>query len=263
MNTITKTIHTRLGTALGALGLALLTGCGGGGGEAPTTLAAPAVDQPAAVVATVCGVEPKITSSPGYEVQTNQTVLLGGLESLISRVISFGGDIADSEPVRLSLTMQDMRETSEQGYDPVETSDSMGVEMASAFQPGSVACVNGLARVINTGTEVSPNYLLSWASQTLPMVPLGDIPNSIVNGFELLGNVVPSNAQAVFKVDKAMINTTDTVQICQVTSNTSASCNLAAVEPEMEGDTQWTFKAPITGNGIYVLSAPRYVLPQD
>lgn len=261
MSKTTKTIHTRLGTALGALGLALLTGCGGGGD--PVTSDAPAVDQPAAVVTTVCGVEPQITSTPGYEVQTNQTVLLGGLESLISRVLSFGGNATGGATVPLNLAMQDMREAIEQGYHPAEPSGSMGVEMASAFQSGSVACVNGLARVINTGTEVSPNYLLSWASQTLPTVPLGDIPNSIVNGFELLGNVVPSNAQAVFKVDKTMINSIATVQICQVTSNTSASCNLAAVEPEMEGDTQWTFKAPITGNGIYVLSAPRYELPQD
>jgi hypothetical protein len=262
MTATTKTIQTRLGTTLGALGLTLLTACGGGD---PATVAetAPVLEQPAAVAASICGVTPQITSTPGYEVFSRQTVLLGGLESLVSTVISFGGHADGSETVGLNLTMQDMRETSIQGYHPVETSDHMGVEMDSAFQPGSVACVNGLARVINTGTEITPNYLLSWASQTLPSVPLGAIPNSIINGFELLGNVVPGNAQAVFKVDKALINTTATVQICQLTSSANTSCHLAAVEPDEAGDTQWTFKAPITGNGIYVLSAPRFELAQD
>lgn len=245
-------ITTRIGLTLSTLSLALLTACGGGGDPTGNAVTEPQ-QATVAAVPTVCGMQ--ATAAQGaelFQVFNDRTMLVSGVENPISLVTSptgysFGGVIAS-----LSVSMQDMREETTQGFVPEVSTNSMGVEVTSPFAPGAVGCVGGVTRATNIGTDITPNYLLSWASETLPNVPLGAIPAHAVNGFEYLNNFESNSATAVFRLAKHALADTSTVQICHVTSG-GADCGTPAVTDD---GVQWTFKRPTTGSGVYLLSAP-------
>jgi len=252
-------IKTQLGLTFSTLALALLTACGGGGDPAPAG-ASPNLATVASVP-TVCGVPAAPTSGPsGYKVTSNESVLLDGIEHLISKVVALSGNTNAGETVQLTVPLEDLREVLFQGYTPTSSTDSMGVQMGSRFQPGSVGCVSSVARIVNTGSQASPTYLLSWKSDAFSSIPLGGPDEQLINGFAFVSNFEATSAVAVFHMSKEKLQTTDGLQVCQVTSTTSRTCTVPTVEQDA---TQWTFKLPITQSGVYLLSAPREIVPMD
>lgn len=253
-------IKHRIGLTFSALSLALLTACGGGGSEPAET--APPPQTASAATTTICGVQMTATEGPAaHQVSSNQTMMVNGYETLISLVTSATGYPYDGGlPVVLSLPLEDLREAPFQGYSPHATLDSMGVELGSRFKAGAVGCVGSVSRANNLGTTLSPNYLLSWASATLPSVPLADLPSNAINGFEFLNNFESTQATAVFRMDKSNVADPANVRICHINSSGSTHCNAPTVTQDA---LQWIFKLPITAPGVYLISAPREEVPLD
>ncbi len=246
-------ITSRLALSLSTLMLSLLTACGGGGDEAPV-VSAPV--QPAAGP-NVCGVvAAPITVAAGAErldLVFDRTLNINSVEVPMRMLTSFSGYPYDIGTQGLSLPMEDLRVVMTSGYTPGPTSDTMGVEMGSTFAAGSVGCINGVSRIMNNGTEETPNYLLSWTSTMLTNVPVGALPDTAVNGFEYTHNFASKPASAVFRLSKSRMSDVSGVQICHVNRNGAVDCEA----PEVTGDEQqWTFRRSISESGIYMLSAP-------
>lgn len=246
-------ITSRLALSLSTLMLSLLTACGGGGDEAPV------VGEPVQPAAgpNVCGVvAAPITVAAGAErldFVFDRTLNINSVEVPMRMLTSFSGYPYDIGTQGLSLPMEDLRDVMTTGYTPGPTSDTMGVEMGSTFAAGSVGCINGVSRIMNNGTEETPNYLLSWTSTMLTNVPVGELPDTAVNGFEYTHNFTSKPASAVFRLSKSRMSDSSGVQICHVNRNGAVSCDA----PEVSGDEQqWTFKRSISESGIYMLSAP-------
>lgn len=255
-----KTITTSTARTLGALSLALLAACGGGGGG-DTAVSAPPPLTPSAAPTNLCGVEIAPTAGPAqHQVSANQPLVINGFETRISRVTSATGYPFDGLPVNLNLPLEDLREASFQGYTPQGTLDSMGVELGSRFEPGAVACVSGVSRAINVGTELNPNFLLSWASATLPSVPLGSLPAQAINGFEFVHNFAATQANAVFRMAKTQLADPAAVRVCHIDNNAATTCRVPTVTQDTE---RWTFTLAINAPGVYVISAPREEVPQE
>lgn len=254
-----KNIIKPVKQAISALALALLAACGGGGGE--TAVNEPAPLATGAAAPTLCGVQIAPTiGAPSYTQIGNQTMLINGLEARISLVTSPTGYPFDGAAVNLNLPLDDLRETPFLGFNPDTTPNSMGVELGSRFAPGAVACISGVSRAINIGTDVSPNFLVSWGSATLPSVPLSGLPTQAINGFEFLNNVQPTQASAVFRMVKTAQADPATVRICHIDRNAATTCHV----PSVTQDTlQWIFRLDITEQGVYILSAPREEVPLD
>jgi len=258
-----NTIGTPWGLALSALGLALLAGCGGGGGD-PVVSDGPTADLAmAASVSTACGVQlpPETTSvGSGYELGPSQNLQQEGMSDLFSSVMSPGGYNNGGETMSLSVPLADMRETPYQNFNPAQTGDTMGIEMASSFLPGSVGCIKSVVRVVNSGTEATPSYLLSLKSETVSPLPLDGIPEHKISGFEFVSNFPAANAMAVFRLGKEHLGSADGVKICHVASTSSWDCASPDVIPN---DTQWIFQRTLSASGVYVLSAPREEVPLE
>lgn len=254
-----KNITQPVAQAISALALALLTACGGGGGE--TTANEPAPLATSTVTPTLCGVQIAPTvGAPSYTQIGNQTMLVNGLETRISLVTSPTGYPFDVATVNLNLPLDDLRETPFLGYNPDTTPNSMGVELGSRFAPGAVACISGVSRAINIGTEGSPNFRVSWGSTLLPSVPLSGLPTQAINGFEFLTNAQPTQASAVFRMVKTAQADPATVSICHIDSNAATTCRVPTVT---EDTLHWIFRLVITEQGVYMLSAPREEVPLD
>jgi hypothetical protein len=250
-----KNIAKPVAQAISALALALLAACGGGGGE--TAVNEPAPLATSAATSTLCGVQVAPTvGAPAHTVSNNQMMLVNGLEARISLVTSPTGYPFDGVAVNLNLPLDDLRETPFLGFDPETTPNSMGVELGSRFAPGAVACISSVSRAINIGTDLSPNFLVSWGSATLPSVPLGGLPTQAINGFEFLNNAQPTQASAVFRMIKTALADPATVRICHIDRNAATTCHVPTVT---EDTLQWIFRLDITEQGIYILSAPREV----
>jgi hypothetical protein len=273
-------ITSRLALSLSTLMLSLLTACGGGGdggGSAGTfsgadtfsgpdtpsgadvgpVASAPSAEVQASAVPTVCGVvaAPVIVASGAERVDFvyDQFMNINSVEVPMRLLTSPSGYPYDIGPHGLSLPMEDLRDVMSLGYTPVPTSGSMGVEMGSRTAVGSVACINGVSRIMNNGTEETPNYLLSWTSTMLTNVPVGALPDTAVNGFEYTHNFTDKPASAVFRLSKSQMSDISGVQICHVNRNGAVDCEA----PEVTGDEQqWTFRRSISESGIYMLSAP-------
>lgn len=252
------TITTHIGLTLGTLSLALLTACGGGGGDEPALANVPPAElATGAAVATLCGVQAApAQGASGYSVSANQTVIKDGLPTLVSMVTSLTGNTDGSETVSLDVPMQDMREVPATSYAPLETFDTMSVEMGSSFKAGAVGCIQSVARLTPTGTEDSMRYLLSWKSDSLASLPVSvsDTEPREINGFEFVSNFDATNATAVFRMDMRYLVTANEVRVCRVTSSTSRTCSVPTVTND---GSFWTFRMPITQAGVYFLIAPR------
>lgn len=246
-------ITSRLALSLSTLTLALLTACGGGGGDAPVTEAAPVQALPAASPV-VCGVPVAPTAGPeAFDVIADKTWEVNGLETRMTLMTSPTGYSYGALTVPLALPMEDLREAS-LGYTPAATRNSMGVEMGSEFAPGAVGCVIGVSRVIDNSTTEDPNYLVSWASELLTNVPVDQLPAQAVNGFEFTHNFPSTRATAVFRMNKDALTDTGSVQICHLNAGGVVNC-AAPVVTETDDGLQWTFKRDISESGIYMLSA--------
>ncbi|MCU0927111.1 MAG: hypothetical protein MUF44_14175 [Hydrogenophaga sp.] len=257
----TQTLTTPMVRTLGALSLALLAACGGGGGGADTPVNVAPGPTVTAATTNLCGVQIAPTSGPQlYEVSANQPLEINGFETRITRVTSAAGFPFDGAPVNLNLALEDLREASFQGFTPQGTLDSMGVEMGSRFAPGAVACVSTVSRAINVGTELSPSFLLSWASASLPSVPLSDLPAQAINGFEFLHNFSTTQANAVFRMSKTELADPAAVRICHIDNNAATTCRVPSVTQDTE---RWTFTLAINAPGVYIISAPREEVPLE
>jgi hypothetical protein len=255
----TKNITKPVTQAISALALALLAACGGGGGE--TAVNEPAPLATSAATTTLCGVQPSPTvGAPAHTISNNQTMLVNGLEARISLVTSPTGYPFDGEAVNLNLPLNDLRETPFLGYNPDNTPNSMGVELGSRFAPGAVACIGSVNRAINIGTDLSPNFLVSWGSVTLPSVPLSGLPTQAINGFEFLTNVLPTQASAVFRMVKTAQADPATVRICHIDRDAATTCHAPSVTQD---SLHWIFRLDITEQGVYILSAPREEVPLE
>lgn len=157
--------------------------------------------------------------------------------------------------VPLCLPMVDLRDAL-LGYTAQATTNSMGVAMGSQFAPGAVGCVTGVSRVINNGTEKTPDDLVSWASELLTKVPVNLLPAPAVNGFKFTPNFPGTDAAAVFRMSKAALADTGSVQICHLNASGVAHCTTPATTETQDG-LQWIFKRAISEPGIYMLSAER------
>lgn len=251
-------IKTPFGLTLSALGLTLLTACGGGGGEEPSVTPAPTEEIATPSVVTICDVQATATTGPeSHQVSPSQTVEIDGFSTQFSLVTSPAGYPYDGAPVRLSIPLEDLRDVAQRGYTPQSTLDSMGIETGSRFQAGSVGCVRGVSRVKNNGTDINPSYEFTWASETIANVPVNDVPNFAVNGFEFLNNFGTTAATAVFRMEKALVSDESAVRVCHVTSS-QIDCLVPTV---IDDGTQWVFTSPVAQTGVYVLSASQSALP--
>jgi hypothetical protein len=250
-------ITSRLALSLSTLMLSLLTACGGGGDEAPVVSAPPNTPVQPAAAPTVCGVvaEPATVAvgAERLDFVYDQMLDINSVEVPMRLVSSLSGYPYDIGTQGLSLPMEDLRDVMSHGYTPTPTLDTMGVEMGSFFAAGSVGCINGVSRIINNGTEQSPNFLLSWTSTILTNVPLGALPDTAVNGFEYTHNFTSKPASAVFRLSKSRMSDSSGVQICHVNRSGAVNCEAPVVTGD---DQQWTFKRSISESGIYLLSAP-------
>lgn len=246
-----------LGLTLGAMGLVSLTACGGGD-PLPPVAAVPTDSTTRAAAASLCGVQ--VAPAAGAESYT-VTSTQDGANTLVSAVTSTQGHAAANETVSLAVPLVDLREVSHQPVlSPNATGDTMGVEMSSHFEPGSVGCVNGVARVTKIGTAANESYLLSWSNDTMPYVPVDAIPDEAINGFQFVNNFSSTSAIAVFQISKEKLVHAEGVKVCHFASTTSWNCSTPTVQHD---DDQWTFRLPISQSGVYVLSAPRETLPVD
>lgn len=249
----------RLGLALSTIGMALLTACGGGGsgsgvGETPEIVMVQPPAEPAAVTS-ICGAS--TLPQEGLEMhQTShdETAIINGVTTPASIVTSAAGYPYDGAPITLTLSMDDLRGVMFEGYTPGTTGNSMSVETPSRLAAGSVGCLVGVSRLINNGTEALPTYLLSWTSSKISDLPVGLVPDEIVNGFEFMHNFSSTAAKAVFRMSKTSLADPSAARICHVASTTSVSCSAPTVS---ESTDSWTFTQPISAPGVYLLSAPR------
>lgn len=255
----TKSNH-RFGLALSTLSLALLTACGGGG-EGPAAVATAPLQTASAAATTICDVQPTATSGPSaYNISANQEIVINGYETVMSLLTSPTGYPFDGAPVTVTVPLEDLREAPYQGYTPQATLNRMGVEVGSRFKAGAVGCVSSVSRANNVGTALNPRYLLSWASATLPSLPLTALPSKAINGFEFLNNFDTSQATAVFRMAKSGLADPASVHICHISSAGSTHCSAPSVTQD---DQQWTFKLAISDPGVYVITAPRELVPAD
>lgn len=252
--------NTRLGLALATMGLALLTACGGGGETSLPDVVSQLPVTPAAAP-TICGASTVATTgAPAHQVSNDTTVVLNGVATQVSLVTSPTGYPFDGQPISLVLPMEDMREVMFQGYTPQTTADSMGVDTPSRLAAGAVGCVNSVARVFNSGTDALPNYLLSWTSAAVTDLPLGLVPEHILNGFEFTHNFATTSATAVFRVSKTTLVDAAGAQICHVDSAAAVTCSAPVVT---DGGEQWSLTLPIASAGVYLLVAPREQVSLD
>lgn len=257
---IHRITNRRLSLGLSVLLVALLAACGGGG-EPGTVVATPEGVTPAAKV---CGVEPKAESgSPAISADNRLTVTFNGYEVPMFLVTSPTGYPYDlSTPLQMQVELEDLRNVTYEGYSPDATAGHMGVEMGTYLAPGSVACVAGVSRTINIGTDAEPNLLVSWSSSNLNALPVGDLPAKAINGFEFIHNLDATNATAVFRMDKAALPDPSGAYVCHMSgaSGTSIDCSVPDVT---ETDTQWIFRRPITTAGVYMLAGPMSEVAAD
>lgn len=247
-------LNNRIGLGLSSMCLALLTACGGGGDPAET-IQTGALAQPASVT-TVCGVEPVAGTGPqSHNIVADQTLLVHGYDVLMTRLTSPNGFPAGGDPIALRLAMQDLRDVTFSGYTPTPTSNRMGVEVGSELAAGSVACVLGVSRVTDNGSS----SLVSWASDAIPNLPVGQLLSQPVNGFEYIHNLTSANATAVFTVAKADLAVAIGVSVCHIGSG-GVACNVPTV---VDAGSDWTFRLPISQPGVYMLAAPTELVPQD
>ncbi|WP_310567447.1 hypothetical protein [Hydrogenophaga sp.] len=251
-----KPLTSRLALSLSTLTLALLTACGGGGDGAPVVGSSDSPVQPASAP-TICGVvATPVTVATGLErldIVYDLTTEINSVEMPMRLLTSLTGYPYDVGTQSLALPLEDLRDVMTHSYTPTETNDRMGVELGSRFAAGSVGCVTGVSRVNNTGSEASPNYLLSWTSAMLTDLPVGSLPGTAVNGFEYTHNFTDKPATAVFRLSKSQLGDSSAVQICHVNRTGAISCEAPVVTSD---DQQWTFKRAITESGVYLLSAP-------
>lgn len=256
------TINSRLALSLSTLMLALLTACGGGGGDSNPVVGAPdPLAQPVAAH-TVCGVDSTpVAVAAGAErldIVDNQTWSINGVDVPIRLLTSLTGYPYDVGSQTLSLPMDDLRAVRIHGYTPSETNNSMGVEMGSTFAAGSVGCINSVSRITDNGTQDSPNYLVSWTSAMLTDVPVGSLPDAAINGFEYTHNFTDKPATAVFRISKDTLANTGSAQICHIKASGSVDCAAPVVTDD---GAQWTLQRSISESGIYVLSAALETVP--
>lgn len=238
-------MNQRLALGLGPLCLALLTACGGGEQSAPDSMAQPAA------APTVCGVDAVATSGPETLLFVgDRDLLVNGYPVMMSLLQSPTGYSHPGYPAPLSLPMHDLRAVSPQGHPQANTLDSMGVEMSSPFNAGSVACVSGISRVFN----VNGLDLVSWTSQQMPDVPVERLSASAVNGFEFTHNLGDKQATAVFRISRSALVDPDSAAICHITAAGGVDCATPHVSRSTD-DQQWELRLPITAPGVYMLSA--------
>lgn len=246
--------NTRLGLTLATMGLALLTACGGGGETALPDVVSQLPVTPASNP-TICGASTlAVDGAPAHQVSNDTTAVLNGVATQVSLVSSPTGYPFDGLPISLVLPLQDMREVMYLGYTPQATADSMGVDTPSRLAAGSVGCVTSVARIFNSGTDALPSYLLSWTSNAVTDLPLGLVPEHILNGFEFTHNFAATSATAVFRVSKTTLADAAGAQICHVASTSAVTCSAPVTT---DGGDQWTLTQPITASGVYLLVAPR------
>lgn len=238
-----------LSLALSALVLTLLAACGGGGGEDPAgekvPLAWPMAES------TVCGQLPVAQSGPeAYSVRANQSVLLNGYEGSVTLLTSPTGYSYAGLEVALNVPMRDLRNVTQTGYPTADPTDSMGVEMGSAFAPGSVGCVAGVSRVF----DVNNVHLVSWTSEKLVDVPVERLLGVAVNGFEFTHNFATTEATAVFRMNKSALSDPAAAAICQITFSGEVDCATPDVRDSSDGQ-QWELRLPMTTPGVYMLTA--------
>ncbi len=243
------TRHLRL--ALSALMLTLLAACGGGGGSAEDAagekvpLAWPMAES------TVCGQLPVAESGPeAYSVRANERVLLNGYEGSVTLLTSPTGYSYAGLEVALNVPMRDLRNVTQTGYPTADPTDSMGVEMGSAFAPGSVGCVAGVSRVF----DVNNVHLVSWTSEKLVDVPVERLLGVAVNGFEFTHNFATTEATAVFRMNKSALSDPAAAAICQITFAGEVDCATPDVRDSSDGQ-QWELRLPMTTPGVYMLTA--------
>lgn len=247
-------LNNRIGLSLGSMCLALLTACGGGGDPAEP-IQTGALVQPASDT-TVCGVEPAAGTGPqSHSVVSDQTLLVHGYDVLMTRLTSPNGFPAGGQPIALRLAMQDLRDVTFTGFTPTVTGNRMGVEVDSALVPGSVACVLGVSRVNDNGSSL----LLSWASEAMPNLAVGQLPTQPVNGFEYIHNLASANATAVFTIAKADLADPAGVSVCHI-SDAGVTCNVPTV---VDATSDWTFRLPISQPGVYMMAAAAETVPLD
>lgn len=248
-------IIRRLGITFSAMGLALLTACGGGGADESPVASAP-VAAPAPVVAPatttpLCGVTPVEQQGPeSFSVLANQSMEINGFDARITLLSSPTGYSYAGVDVSLSVPMKDLRGVMQHGYPEADTQDSMGVEMGSRFAPGSVGCVTGVTRVFN----VNGATLMSWASAEVPNLPVDQLTSQAVNGFEYVHNFETTEATAVFRMSKVALADPASASICHIAAGGAVDCSTPDVRESADGQ-RWELRLPITSPGVYMLSA--------
>jgi hypothetical protein len=113
--------------------------------------------------------------------------------------------------------------------------------------------------VKNNDTDINPSYEFTWASETISNVPVNDVPNFAINGFEFLNNFDTTDATAVFRMEKALVSDESAVRVCHITS----SQIVCLVPTIIDGSTHWVFRSPVEQTGVYVLSATQKALPAN
>lgn len=237
------------------IGLALLAGCGGGGGQED----APPADM-AAYTETMAfceGTEPdgqggwSLSSPSKYG---NPSYDASALVSPRGAELSF--------TLQMKVGVHDYRGVNgffiPSAY--MEPEWGMGVQLQGRL-PAGAACVRSLGKLtpplnLPGGFHMPDNgYTLGWKSKWSAAVPVANVPGSVIDGFEFVSSFAPPDAQPFFILSKTRLASTQGAAICYLAP---AAANWDCRTPSVTDlGKNWGLARQGAQAGVYVLAAPR------
>lgn len=237
------------------IGLALLAGCGGGGGQED----APPADM-AAYTETMAfceGTEPD--GQGGWSLSSPSKY--GNPSYDASALVSpRGAELGFT--LQMKVGVHDYRGVSgffiPSAY--MEPEWGMGVQLQGRL-PAGAACVRSLGKLtpplnLPGGFHMPDNgYTLGWKSKWSAAVPVANAPGAVIDGFEFVSSFAAPATQTFFILPKTRLPGTEGASICYLAPlGTSWDCRTPSVT---DLGKDWGLGRQGVQAGVYVLAAPR------
>jgi hypothetical protein len=176
----------------------------------------------------------------------------------LSAIALQSGTPSPTIPVHLQVDIHDFRGLTGSftlpGYAAPQW--KMGVNLAPPLPARAAACVVSLAKLSLVPSISAENVVghANWSSKWSNKVPFAGLSGQVVDGFEFVGDFVPTNASAFFFVPKSWVANAQNLSICY-RAPTADSWDCAAPNVTDAG-SEWGVSRSDAKPGVYVVTAP-------
>jgi hypothetical protein len=234
--------------------LASLAGCGAGSSSQPEGPDASAYSDTLAY----CGSQEPTDAHPQAGSWTLSSPSHSGSPLYeVSAIVLQSGAPSPTIPAHLQVDIHDFRGLTGNYTLPgnVDPQGKMGVDLAPVLPARAAACVVSLAKLSLAPSLPQANVVghTAWSSKWSSSVPFAGLPGQVVDGFEFVGDFVPTDASAFFFVPKSWVANAQSLSICyRAPTAESWDCTTPSVT---DAGAQWGISRLDAKPGVYVATA--------